>query len=37
MKIASFNINGVKARIGALTGWLALRNVLKTEPASVFR
>tara|TARA_B100000378_G_scaffold55010_1_gene40789 strand:- start:1408 stop:1563 length:156 start_codon:yes stop_codon:yes gene_type:complete len=23
MKIASFNINGVKARIGALTGWLA--------------
>ena len=21
----------------ALTGWLALRNVLKTEPASVFR
>jgi putative ABC transport system permease protein len=21
----------------ALTGWLALRNVLRTEPASVFR
>jgi putative ABC transport system permease protein len=25
------------ALILALTGWLALRNVLKTEPASVFR
>ncbi|NET85046.1 MAG: exodeoxyribonuclease III, partial [Moorea sp. SIO1F2] len=22
MKIASFNINGIKARIGALTDWL---------------
>ena len=39
MKIASFNINGVKARIGALTGWLAGADadvVVKASGVGVF-